>query len=110
MQAQAVKWFNLRYPHLRGLLFAVPNGGARSAKTGAVLKREGVVSGVSDLLLLVPNKEYHGICLEAKTSKGKQTDNQKKWQEAVERNGYRYVVFHSVGEFIDAIEDYLRDC
>ena len=34
------------------------------AVTGARLKAEGVVAGVSDLLLLVPRGKYHGLCIE----------------------------------------------
>ena len=37
LQKSCVMWFRLQYPRLRYLLFAVPNGGARSAVTGAIL-------------------------------------------------------------------------
>ena len=60
LQQTCVKWFNYQYMELRGCLFSVPNGGARDAVTGRILKLEGVVSGVSDFILLVPNK-YHLI-------------------------------------------------
>lgn len=29
IQCSCVKWFNLKYPKLKGRLFAVPNGGRR---------------------------------------------------------------------------------
>lgn len=54
-----------RYPDLQ-MLFAVPNGGYRSEATGALLKAEGLRPGVSDLLLLAPRGNYHGMCLELK--------------------------------------------
>ena len=41
------KWFNLKYPKLKGQLFAVPNGGRRDTVTGGKLKAEGVTAGVS---------------------------------------------------------------
>ena len=58
LQCECVRYFNLRYPHLKGRLFAVPNGGRRDAITGAKLKAEGVVPGVSDLILLKSNRHY----------------------------------------------------
>ena len=52
IQCSCVKWFNLKYPKLKGRLFAVPNGGRRDTVTGGKLKAEGVTAGVSDLILL----------------------------------------------------------
>ena len=90
------------------LLFAVPNGGARSAITGAILKAEGVTKGVSDLILLVPNHQYHALCIEMKAPKGRQSPSQIAWQAAVERKGYKYVVCHSLDEFMREIINYLN--
>jgi len=47
-------------------LFSVPNGSRRDKVTGTILIREGVVSGVSDLILLL-HKHKHGfasLCIE----------------------------------------------
>ena len=51
IQTTCVKWFNITHPKLKGLLFAVPNGGRRDKVTAAKLKEEGVVAGVADLIL-----------------------------------------------------------
>lgn len=107
IQIQAVRIFRLTHPSLAKLLFAVPNGGARNRVTGAILKAEGVVAGVADLLLLVPTERYHGLCIEMKRMKGRQQDSQKEWQALVEGQGYRYIVCHSVTEFLDGVEAYL---
>ena len=107
LQKGCVKWFRYQYPKLKDLLFAVPNGGARSAITGAILKAEGVLAGVADLLLLVPNKKYHGLCIEMKTAKGKQSPAQKQWEKAVTLQGYKYIVCHSGQEFVNEITAYL---
>ncbi len=45
IQHDCLTWFRLQYPSLALLLFAVPNGGRRDAKTGARMKYEGVVRG-----------------------------------------------------------------
>lgn len=107
IQINCVRWFRFVHPDLAPLLFAVPNGGARSRVTGAILKAEGVTAGVADLLLLVPRGPYHALCIEMKTEKGRQRDSQKSWQEAVEGQGYRYIVVRSFEEFTAQINAYL---
>ena len=48
-QSMLVQWFRRSYPNV--LIFAVPNGGARSKATAGKLKVEGVVSGIPDLFV-----------------------------------------------------------
>ena len=124
IQAACVRWFNLQWPEYRGLLFAVPNGGARTKATAGKLKAEGVVPGVSDLILLVPSEcrfpiqilgeeayakvNYHALCIEMKTAKGRQSPEQKEWQAKVEDQGYRYAVCRSLDEFMNTINNYLQ--
>lgn len=107
LQQACVRWFRMQYPKLAPLLFAVPNGGARDVRTGRILKAEGVVAGVADLLLLVPSKEYHGLCVEMKTGTGKQSESQKAWGQAVRAQGYGYVVCRSVECFVGLMKGYL---
>ena len=106
-QIACVRWFRYQYQHLERLLFAIPNGGARNAVTGAILKAEGVVPGVADLLLLVPSGPYHGLCIEMKTKEGRQSDSQKEWEQAVTSQGYAYSLVRSFADFKDTIETYL---
>ena len=63
IQIACVNWFRYQYPEYKKLLFSVPNGGARNSITGAILKAEGALSGVSDLILLKPNKSYSTLAL-----------------------------------------------
>ena len=107
IQQGCVRWFRYQFPNLARLLFAVPNGGRRDAVTGKILKGEGVVAGVSDLILLVPAGPYHALCVEMKTRAGHQSPAQKEWQGEVEKHGYRYVVCRSLDDFIDAVYEYL---
>ncbi len=107
IQQGCVRWFRYQFPNLARLLFAVPNGGARDRVTGAILKGEGVVAGVSDLILLVPAGPYHALCVEMKTRTGHQSASQKEWQAEVEKHGYRYVVCRSLDDFINAVYGYL---
>jgi hypothetical protein len=40
------------------VLFAIPNGGARNPRTGAMLKNEGVMPGIPDLCLIHAGKAF----------------------------------------------------
>ena len=71
LQIACVKWFNAIYPEHQGLLFSVPNGGQRNAITAKIMKAEGVVAGVSDLILFMPRRRYHALCIEMKVDTNK---------------------------------------
>lgn len=102
LQVMCVKWF--RYAHPGVLLFAVPNGGARSAVTGAALKAEGALPGVADLVLCAPSvgsdgQAVHGLFIEMKTQTGVWRKNQKDFAAAVRAAGYRYEVVRTFDQF-----------
>lgn len=109
MQCSMVKWFRLKYPSMRHNLFSVPNGGRRDVVTGAKLKAEGVLPGVSDLILLKRNKSYGALLIETKTKKGIQQKSQKEWEMKITEDGYKYVVVRSLDEFIKVVTEYLND-
>lgn len=109
IQCACVRWFRLQYPQLNGRLFAVPNGGRRDVTTAAKLKAEGVIAGVSDLILLKSNHDYGALLIEMKTLKGRQRDSQKQWQNLVcADEEYKYVVCHSFDDFKREVDDYLK--
>lgn len=109
IQCACVRWFRLSYPTIRNCLFAVPNGGRRDAVTAAKLKAEGVVSGVADLILLIPRREFGALLIEMKTPKGTQSASQKEWQKLVEEQGYRYIICRSLDDFMTKVEAYLNE-
>lgn len=108
IQRDCVVWMRLQWPQYFPVFFSVPNGGNRDAITGAILKAEGAKAGVSDLILLVPRNGYSSLCIEMKKPKGKQSEAQKAFQEAVQKHGNKYVVCHSLEEFRQEINQYLR--
>ena len=109
LQAACVEWFRYAWRKYWRLLFAVPNGGSRNAKEAANLKRAGVVAGVADLLLLVPNKYYGALCLEAKWENNDQSEAQKEWERAAVAAGNKYALFRSLDEFMGIVNDYLKN-
>ena len=91
----------LFFPNLPDrLLFAVPNGGSRHKIEAANMKRQGVKRGVADVILQIPKKGYASLCLEFKTSTGKQSAEQKEYQRQVEMAGSKYVIVRSVEQAI----------
>jgi len=98
----------MQYRNMAMLLFAIPNGSQRDVITGKRLKDEGVVAGVADLFLSVARNGYHGLYIEMKTDKGRQSPSQIEFQRNVEAQEYRYVVCRSLDDFMAVINDYLQ--
>lgn len=109
LQISCVRWFRLQYPSLSSVLFAVPNGGQRNLRTAQILKAEGALAGVADLILLTPRGSYGALCIEMKHGRGKQSDHQRAWQAQAERAGNKYVVVRSREEFEQVVQEYLSD-
>ena len=91
----------------RRLLYAIPNGGARSAITGAMLKKEGVTPGIPDLCLPVPRGGFGALYIEVKAPDGRLSPEQKAIGRLLllERNAV--LVVRSAQDAIDGINDYL---
>lgn len=83
------------------VVFSVPNGGKRHPAVGAKLKREGVLKGVSDTIIVMDNDL---IFLEIKMPGEKQSLEQKIFQEIVELLGHTYLLWESVQECRDWIK------
>ena len=118
LQVACVNWFRMQYPKYGKLLFAIPNGGKRHAKTARDMKREGVQKGVPDLMLAVPSAPkrrdvvlstfYSGLFVEMKSDKGRLTPDQSAYLEALAQQGYATAVCKSFDEFKATIENYLE--
>ena len=85
-QVRLVSWFRKTYPHVR--IFAIPNGGVRSASAGASLKAEGASPGVPDLCVPVCN-----LWIEMKRQTGGVlSPAQKDWIQYLEGIGHKVIV------------------
>ena len=107
-QVACVRWFGLQYPEYALLLHHSPNGGYRTAYEGKAFKRMGTRAGFPDLILLLPRGKHPFLCIEFKTDKGRQTESQKAYQQAVESVGAVYAVCRSFDEFKTTIERYIN--
>ncbi len=99
-------WFWSTRPRDRHLLILIYNN-PRNKITGALLKAMGLRAGRADYLYLKP--AYNGLFLpcwlEAKTAKGTQSPEQKKFQQDVEKAGHVYKIFRSLEEFQNLIQN-----
>lgn len=107
LQQMMIRYFDVQYPELFPLLYAIPNGGKRGIITAKIMKAEGVRRGVADLKLAIAKGGYHGLYIEVKTDEGRQNPEQKAFQRAVQMQGYCYRVVRSLDEFIALVKDYL---
>ena len=107
IQRSCVKYFRYAYPEISKLLFAVPNGGSRNRIEASILKGEGVVAGVADMILLISKGSFSSLCIEFKSDKGRQTDLQREWQIAAETFGNKYIICRTFDEFREAIDNYI---
>lgn len=96
--------------HLIPLLFAIPNGGFRDARTAASMKMEGVRKGVPDLLFAYQVKDYAGLFIEMKQKgAGRLSQEQKDMLELLEaEGGYKCVVAHGWEQAIGFFTEYLK--
>ena len=96
-------------------LFAIPNGGARSSITGALLKAEGVKAGVWDLELpiLAPYRtsesKYHGLRIEVKTTGGRLTVEQAEFGIFLDYQGSAISICRSSQSIVDSCIKYMSE-
>lgn len=95
----------VRFLRMAGhFVFAVPNGGSRNIIEAANLKAQGVMAGVSDLILLLPKKVYF-IELKNPNGKGRQSPGQREFEENVRAYGNEYLLWDNwaqVEQFVNA--------
>lgn len=99
IQVQICKYLKARNIYF----FAVPNGEKRSMITGKKLKEEGVLAGVSDLVVLLKSTP---IFIEVKTLKGKQSLEQLEFETKVTQLGYPYYLVRSAEDVDKILKNY----
>lgn len=108
IQSSAVQWFTnnycLKHHEPQCQIFSVPNEAIQKMawKQISTFKAMGLKSGVSDVIVLIPNKV---LFVEFKAAKGVQTAKQKDFQQAVETLGFDYHICRSLEEFKKIIEN-----
>lgn len=102
-QRELVRWFRQTWPGMR--IFAIPNGGARSAATAGRLKAEGVSPGVPDLF--IPALK---LWVEMKRTKGGSLSaEQKDWIKYLESVDYCVIVGKGAEDAKEKILTFFND-
>ena len=90
------------------LMFHIPNEGRRTVQHTQSLIRQGMKPGVPDICLPVARGKYHGLYIELKTKTGRQSPEQKQWQQDLLEEGYCAVVCKGFEAARDTIDWYMR--
>jgi hypothetical protein len=100
-QAEIIRWYNntfcLKHHNPRGIIFSVPNGGSRNKVEAMTLKATGLLAGVSDTILILPNGKL--IFCEVKTETGSQSPEQIEFQKRVEAFRFEYWLVRGLDDF-----------
>ena len=96
-----------KYPEL-ALMFCTGNGIRLTFGAAKKFKNQGNLSGVPDVILLVPRKGKYGLLIEMKKIKGVVSDSQEKFIGAMNDNGYLAVVAYGFESAKKTIEEYLQ--
>lgn len=109
IQQDIFMWFNnnycLKHHDPRCIIFSVPNGGTRNKMEAMKLKSTGMKAGVSDLIVILPNKV---LFVEVKTETGRQSDKQIEFEKTITDLGYSYILVRSLGEFKTVVSEFLN--
>jgi hypothetical protein len=99
-------WIRLQ-PLLLPYAFHIANERKTSPQSGAILKRMGVRSGVSDVMFAIPKGRWHGLFLELKAGKNKPTKNQEQFMLDMTSQGYYCVWCVGFDAAVTEIDTYL---
>lgn len=114
LQTECAKWLKKEL-YLRGekqLFYHVPNESKASIGYRMKMKAQGVLSGVSDIVLPLRSQEYSGIYCEIKAKSGCPDADQKEFLNGVEEEGFLAVVINDLETFKKVFSYYLdqRKC
>jgi len=105
LQAQIYRWYHNEFctksTDPKHIIFSVPNGAFISKQQAIKLKATGLVAGVSDLIVVQPNKI---LFVELKIEKGKQSESQKEFESIVTNLGFEYHLVRSLEQFKQIIK------
>ena len=111
-QIKLFQWIRL-HPKIKKCSFSIPNDGKRSKIMGNIMKRMGMLPGVSDVFIAYPNGTYNGLFIEMKAKDSvtgeyrKPTPSQTEFIAHMNIMGYKALVCNGADDAIGVIEKYL---
>ena len=96
------------------MFFHPPNEGIHKPQYRAKQKAMGVKSGVSDCIIMVPRKGFHGLVIELKVLDGKKkigklSDSQKTWVFDCAAMGYATYIVSDLETYKSVLAEYLYE-
>ncbi len=99
-----------KYLELKNILFCGSMGGQYQIFKSQRIKSKqtGYKKGFPDMFIYEPKGPYNGLAIELKTSIGKPTKEQKEWNVALNKRGYKAVITYGLQETLNEIDKYLK--
>ena len=107
IQSDCFIWFNNTYPHLRGLMYHVPNGEKRDPVTANKLKAMGVVAGIPDIVFHYRARTYFFEF--KKSEKDTTSEAQKKIHKALDQQRFMVWIVYQQEQFKYLVESIIED-
>lgn len=104
IQQEIVMWFRNEYSRNlspKPLIFSIPNERS-NVKEQSRMIATGLLSGVSDLIVLLPNKT---LFVEVKDEKGTQKPKQKEFEQNATSLGFKYYLVRDLETFKNIIHE-----
>ncbi len=99
IQTAIVKYLRLN----RYLVFSIPNGiNIPTHGSREIYQSMGLLSGVADLCIILPFGRT--LWVEVKTERGRQSETQKAFATALEKQGHTYEIWRSLDDAINFVQ------
>lgn len=92
---------------LYNYIVAIPNEQRAGARAAGYMIRQGMSSGFPDVFCFLARKGFCGMAIEFKTEKGKQSEQQKQWEQWLRAEGYIYLLMTKKTVAVKLIEWYI---
>ncbi len=107
LQVECLRWLRMTYPSV--LCYAIPNGAYTTKTTARKLVAEGVIHGIPDLCIPIPNNGFASLYIEMKNGKaGRLSEHQKTMIARLQAYGNKVVVCRTQSDFRREVGEYLK--
>ena len=106
IQQACISWF--RILHCKdGVIFSCPNGANVTDANRSRLVKEGMLSGVADMQILLKGGKCIFVEVKTPAKSSRQSPNQKQFEKYVIEFGFEYYIVRSLDEFRDLVKKIL---
>lgn len=107
MQKAVLNYLRTAYPN--ALYTHPPNEGKRSPFERFKFKYLGSSSGVPDILIFSPSKQYNGLAIELKVGYNKPTKSQMHWLDNLKLCNWHSICINNFDDCIKLIDNYFKN-